>query len=184
MNAMQQHSVNKDNRKTNKLLVGSVSAAALAVGLSFPIGSAILSNAQSEGSQMGGAPGAAQPANAEEQTKADALAVVKQTYDFRPTASSQAEIAEQTDANAKSNLSEAFYGRYTTDKKVLAYDPLTHTQDYARYTAYGPAYINGDTVYVAVDQFADPEGTQKLRDLVVTVDTATNKITGVAGEYK
>ena len=184
MNAMQQHSVNKDNRKTKKVLVGSLSVAALAVGLSFPLGSAILSNAQSGGSQMGGAPGAAQPANAEEQKKADAQAVVKRTYDFRPTATDQSMIAEQTDANAMANLSEAFYTRYSADKKVLKYDPLLHSQAYAQFTTYGPTYINGDTAYVAVDQYADPKGTQKLRDLVVTVDVATNKITGVAGEYK
>jgi hypothetical protein len=183
MNGMQHYSVNKDS-KTKKTLITSVSVAALAVGLSFPIGSAILSNAQSDNSQMGGAPGATSPATADEQKKADALAVVKQAYDFRPTATSSAERLAQADANLKQVTSDQLYLRLETDTKVLAYSPFLQAQDYAQYTTYGPAFVNGDTVYVAVDQYSDADGTQKMRDLVVAVDATTNKITGIAGEYK
>lgn len=180
MNAMQQNSVNKDN-KAKKTLVTSVSVAALAVGLSFPFGAAVLGNAQSGDSQMGGAPGAEQPTTAESQKKSDALAVVKRAYDFRPVGDDQ---QSQFEANIKANTSDQYYLRYTEDKKVLKYNSFLQGQDYAQYTTYGPAYVNGDTVYVAVGQYADKEGTVKQRDLVVSVDVATNKIIGVGGEYK
>jgi hypothetical protein len=180
MSALQQNSVNKGTRKTTKVLVTSVSIAALAVGLSFPIGSAVLTNAE----QMGGAPGAAANVSSEDQKKNDAIAIVKRTYDFRPSATTAEAMMMETDANVKANTSEAFYARCSEDKKVLNYDPLTHSQQVAQSSTYGPAYINGDTIYVAVDQYADPQSTQKLRDLVVAVDAASGKITGVGGEYK
>ena len=183
MNALQQNSFNKD-KKTKKLLVTSVSVAVLAVGLSFPIGSAILSNAQNGNSQMGGAPGAPAPATPEEQQKFDAQAVVKKVYDFRPTGTGQSAL-DQTAAMVKENSSEEFYAHYMNERAAATYNPLTFTQQYADSATYGPSYLNGDTVYVAADLLKGTgENRSKYIDLVVTVDAKTSKITGVAAEYK
>ncbi|MFZ1250453.1 MAG: hypothetical protein WAR37_03365 [Candidatus Microsaccharimonas sp.] len=184
MNAMSQNSVNKDKNKARNTLITSISVAALAVGLSFPIGAMVLSNAEQGGSQMGGAPGAV-ASDSQEQLKLDATAAVKQVYDFRPSTDSSTSTTDQTLANVRDNSTAEFFARYEADRMVLKYDPLTHSQSYADYTTYGPAYVNGDTVYVAVDQYTGPEDNrQHTRDLVVAVDADTMKITGVGAEYK
>ena len=182
MNALQHNSVSKDN-KTKKTLITSVSVAALAVGLSFPIGSAVLSNAQSGDSQMGGAPGASSlPVSPEQQKKDDARTVVLNAYNAQVGSNAQ---YPNRDAVLKANASDAFYTHYLTDRMDLNYDPITHAQNVPQSFDFGTTVLGDNVAYVPITLYAGyGESRQVLSNVIVVVDSETNKITAITGEYK
>jgi hypothetical protein len=175
MNAMRNNSVNKDSKVKN-VLITSVAVSALAIGLSFPIGAMVVGSATDNGSQMGGAPGA---------TTTPAESAVTPVVNVYQTSVATNPNRDNLDAVLKANSSSAYYERYKADAAVLKYDPLLQTQQAPQSIETGKAVVNGDTAYVPVTLYSG-YGDQRtvLSNVVVTVDTASNKIIGVAGQYR